>query len=973
MRFKKFVSAFLAFVVAIGMLSFSAEKANADPIDEDSVFWSYLSPRYYYYYLHDQEGRIYSQFEDACQKCLLGEDKVYTDYSTGGITVQLDTTMPSAIRSKESLSKIYEIFCLDNPQYFFLTGEFSLDNEEDAGMITLHMYDDLCEAGSRKSAVKNVRFVLDSLIDTVPAELSDSEKEKSIHDWMCQIVSFGSSFFDDNLHSTAFDFASSRGYSNMFAALMNHFGIKTICISGEDHGESRYWNAVELNGFWYYVDVGSDDNDESNTIDLRYLNTNDLNGRSLAKSIVQYIPPVMCDNVSDETYESQVFTVEDADYFVVNRKNSLLQDSYVLCTSSDMTDVKKVTYNSSEYKVLNCRGFYSPDIKDYWDSFSTSFYYEKMEDWEREIYDLLDEKCMDLLIGDTSYETDEAVEIPISNILAKYPEAGKDHRLDKDFPRLFVADNPQYFFSDGTCRLNYRTTGTYMELTVANTFKPLAVRRLAAEFCRGRLDHYTSLVPADKRPEEKEHILHDEICKNIVYNNWFENEKESIELNLDQSIFGALMDHCVCNGYAMLTDALMNKVGINCIYVGSHEHAWNLLELHGYWFRLDCTWDDGGDEVLYDCYNTTGNSEDIITPIRYLPENPYDNMDEGETHTEYHSPYFTEGGHEYFIVNEDTEKTGFKRLALCLDSDPVDVKNVTHDGKQYEVINGKLKPTATPTAKPTAKPTATAKPTPTASAKPTAAPADSDSAIKKFVDRIYKYVLNREPEKEGAAFWTDELWSFRRSGAEVGLQFIFSPEFEARNTGDIEFVKILYKTFFDREADDAGLEYWVSELKSGARDRLSVAEGFVYSQEWADTCASYGIRSGGSFAPSVEIKPSAATLAFVERMYTTALGRKSDKEGCAFWSLELANFRFTGEQVGVLFFLSDEMNGFGLSDSEFVTRLYKTFMDREPEKEGFEFWVKFLGDGASRLDVVYGFTRSEEFVNRCIEARILPY
>jgi hypothetical protein len=108
-------------------------------------------------------------------------------------------------------------------------------------------------------------------------------------------------------------------------------------------------------------------------------------------------------------------------------------------------------------------------------------------------------------------------------------------------------------------------------------------------------------------------------------------------------------------------------------------------------------------------------------------------------------------------------------------------------------------------------------------------------------------------------------------------------------------------------------------------------------------------------------------------MYTTAMNRASDEEGKKFWANELSNFRFTGEQVGVMFFLSDEMNGFNLSDEEFVTRLYKTFMDRDPEEGGFNFWVGFLAYCGSRSDVVYGFTRSEEFVNKCIVARILPY
>ena len=171
MRIRKIISSFLVFTLAIGIVFFSTEKANADHLDENDLFWDSFSTYYYLYYLDSAEQSVYWQFKDACKICLLGDGIDYS--STGGITVQLDTTMPSDIRSKDSLSKIYEIFCLDNPQYFFLTGEFSLDNEEDAGMITLHMYDDLCEAGSRKSAVKNVKDVLENRFDTIKGEVEN--------------------------------------------------------------------------------------------------------------------------------------------------------------------------------------------------------------------------------------------------------------------------------------------------------------------------------------------------------------------------------------------------------------------------------------------------------------------------------------------------------------------------------------------------------------------------------------------------------------------------------------------------------------------------------------------------------------------------------------------------------------------------------------------------------------------------------
>ena len=301
-------------------------------------------------------------------------------------------------------------------------------------------------------------------------------------------------------------------------------------------------------------------------------------------------------------------------------------------------------------------------------------------------------------------------------------------------------------------------------------------------------------------------------------------------------------------------------------------------------------------------------------------------------------------------------------------------------------------PTATPTSKPTIAPTAAATPVPSAKVTATPAPtvevttaptgevtatpspaADPKSQISAFVERIYIYVLDREPETEGAKFWSDELYAFRRSGAEVAQGFIFSPEFENRKTTDEQFVTILYKTFFGRDPEEGGMKFWLDQLSTGTMDRVAVANGFIYSQEWADTCASYGIRSGGDIKPTGVIAPTELTYAFVERMYTTAMGRSYDEEGRQYWASELANFNITGEQVGASFFLSDEMNGYNLSDKEFLGRLYATFMNREPDADGESYWLGVMSSGAARADIVYGFTRSPEFTDKCIEARILPF
>ena len=262
----------------------------------------------------------------------------------------------------------------------------------------------------------------------------------------------------------------------------------------------------------------------------------------------------------------------------------------------------------------------------------------------------------------------------------------------------------------------------------------------------------------------------------------------------------------------------------------------------------------------------------------------------------------------------------------------------------------------------------TDKPTPT-----TANSSNSTNDIRKFVDRIYTNVLNRQPEEDGAKFWTDELYAFRKSGAEVAQGFIFSEEFVNRGTSNDQFVSILYRTFFDREADSDGMNYWLSQLSSGM-SRQDVANGFIFSQEWADTCAKYGIRSGApGVTAKVNINPTAATVAFVERMYTTAMKREYDQEGRDYWAKELSNFRITGEQVGASFFLSAEMNGYNLSNDEYINRLYKTFMDRDADQGGMDYWMSFLAQGHTREEAVFGFTRSPEFQQKCVDARILPF
>ena len=55
----------------------------------------------------------------------------------------------------------------------------------------------------------------------------------------------------------------------------------------------------------------------------------------------------------------------------------------------------------------------------------------------------------------------------------------------------------------------------------------------------------------------------------------------------------------VCMAYSMAFKHIMNKLGIECLYVtGAKEmnHGWNIVKLDDEWYHIDLTWDDSGSE-----------------------------------------------------------------------------------------------------------------------------------------------------------------------------------------------------------------------------------------------------------------------------------------------------------------------------------------------------------------------------------------
>lgn len=86
---------------------------------------------------------------------------------------------------------------------------------------------------------------------------------------------------------------------------------------------------------------------------------------------------------------------------------------------------------------------------------------------------------------------------------------------------------------------------------------------------------------------DKIKLIHDYIVVNCSYD--LSTKKNSA--------YACLVErYSACQGYATLTYKMMVEAGIPCRVISgkglNESHAWNIVQLNGEWYNLDCTWDD---------------------------------------------------------------------------------------------------------------------------------------------------------------------------------------------------------------------------------------------------------------------------------------------------------------------------------------------------------------------------------------------
>ena len=206
---------------------------------------------------------------------------------------------------------------------------------------------------------------------------------------------------------------------------------------------------------------------------------------------------------------------------------------------------------------------------------------------------------------DNNIQAAQAMVERVANAVKNHTETAekvniKDLNLDKDLVLSTLADlNARVEDGEAISKLSCyysRDTG----LAVAIGLEYCTAQDVAAMQVKldQLVDQANTLCQTDL---EKVFYVHEWLVQNIAY----DREHLSDDVQDDHNLRGALLEGtAVCDGYAKTYALTLRKLGITGVLVTSKDigHAWNMVELDGNWYQVDCTWDDpvdGSDQLGY--------------------------------------------------------------------------------------------------------------------------------------------------------------------------------------------------------------------------------------------------------------------------------------------------------------------------------------------------------------------------------------
>jgi uncharacterized protein (TIGR03118 family) len=197
----------------------------------------------------------------------------------------------------------------------------------------------------------------------------------------------------------------------------------------------------------------------------------------------------------------------------------------------------------------------------------------------------------------------------------------------------------------------------------------------------------------------------------------------------------------------------------------------------------------------------------------------------------------------------------------------------------------------------------------------------------RFIDRLYQTFLNRQAEPAGLAFWMAQLnQGMTRAQVAAGIQN--SVEFRT------DLVMKAYQQFLHRAPEQGGLNFWVNFLQQGHTVEQMQA-GIVGSREYFQS-------RGG-----------ATNNGFLTALYQDALGRAVDISGQTTFTTQLNGGVTTGQEASAVFASNEFQQNLVQAD-------YALFLNRGADATGLGEFTNALRQGQTDQQIAAAIAASDE-------------
>lgn len=238
----------------------------------------------------------------------------------------------------------------------------------------------------------------------------------------------------------------------------------------------------------------------------------------------------------------------------------------------------------------------------------------------------------------------------------------------------------------------------------------------------------------------------------------------------------------------------------------------------------------------------------------------------------------------------------------------------------------------------------------------------NENSNDELVTLLYNKFLGRTPSSEELRTWSTTLNTNATVG-DVAAGILSSQEFVSKNLDDRTVITLLYEALLGRTPGNQEINNMRNIINEGY-SRLWILQIIVNSQECSNHLSSYSVIIGGYSSTdlvdnNMSLKPLVASL------YQNVLGRHYDAVGLRDWMYKLLSGQLSGPVVAAGFLTSPEFLGSSISNEEFIRRLYTSFLGREPDEAGFNYWMDLINQYYSREYLIMGFVNSPEFKAKC--------